>query len=86
MSLRRTLLVACCAALPVTVVLDILLIPRYGISGAAAASSAAYGVMAVIQFVAYIRMSGNSIRDSLVIKAEDFRLYLDLAREVTGRD
>lgn len=63
---------AAISALPVTLVLDLFLIPRMGISGAALASSATYLVIAVTSMILFGKESGASWRDSLVPKPADF--------------
>ena len=73
--------VSALVSLFLTVVLDVLLIPRYGPLGAAVASSAAYAVASAILAVVFLRMSGQSLRDILIIKRSDFD---DIAKMVTG--
>jgi O-antigen/teichoic acid export membrane protein len=58
-------------ALAATVALDIMLIPRLGIAGAALASSAAYGMGAAFVLASYIRLTGVSLIDTLVVKRSD---------------
>jgi len=53
-------------ALPVNVLLNVLLIPKWGISGAAFASSIAYTLSTVVVLIAFIRLSGSSMRNTLV--------------------
>jgi O-antigen/teichoic acid export membrane protein len=69
----------------VTVVGDVLLIPVFEVSGAAAASSAAYIVSLVLTAVAYRRLSGGSINDAVLPKRSDVPLYLDGIRSLRGR-
>ena len=53
-------------ALILTVILDLLLIPRYGISGAALASSVAYSVILFVAIGFYIAVSGSKVRTLLL--------------------
>ena len=57
----------------VTLVLDIVLIPRIGIIGAAFASSVAYGVAALAMLMWFMRFSGASIGEVLLPRYEDLR-------------
>jgi len=65
------------ASLAVNVPLNLYLIPEWGISGAAFASSVAYIVATLIVIIAFIKISKKSWFDVLLIKKEDFRDYRD---------
>lgn len=54
---------------------NIILIPRFGIEGAAWASSISYVVLFIITTVVYSKISGNKIKDIIFIKKSDFRFY-----------
>jgi O-antigen/teichoic acid export membrane protein len=69
------------ASLAVTLIGDFTLIPAFGVSGAAIASTLAYAAHFALSLVAYRRLSGGSIRDAVVVRGEDFRRYLAIARE-----
>lgn len=71
-------------SLAVNVPLNLLLIPRWGISGAAFASSVAYILATVIAFIYYIKISANTLTDILLIKRQDFQAYSNLM--VTFKD
>ena len=58
-----------------TVALDLLLIPRWGINGAAVASSISYALTTLLVLGLYIHVSGNNIRDVLIPKRSDWRVY-----------
>jgi O-antigen/teichoic acid export membrane protein len=73
------------AVLAVTIAGDLLLIPPFGVPGAAAASSFAYGCGLALTAIAYRRLSGGSITDCLLPKPADAPLYLDGARNLLGR-
>ena len=62
-------------AVIVTVILDLLLIPPYGISGAAIASSITYTGTAIASVWLLKVESGAGWLESLVVKREDFARY-----------
>jgi len=68
-------------SLVVTIVADLALIPPFGVSGAAVASTLAYGAHFGLTLLAYRRLSGGSILYALLIRGEDVRRYVDLARQ-----
>jgi O-antigen/teichoic acid export membrane protein len=72
-------------SLGVNIPLNLLLIPRMGIAGAALASTVSYSVSAVVTLVAFTRVSGNSWFDTLIIKPEDVRLYAGLCATLGHR-
>jgi stage V sporulation protein B len=65
-------------SLIVTVVLDFVLIPQYGIIGAALASSAAYTVQLVIAVLFFIHHSGLSWQQLFIFQKSDFDGYLSI--------
>lgn len=64
----------------VTLVLDLVLIPAYGIVGAAIASSVSYATAAAVMFFLFRRISGIGPTRVLVITLEDGRLIAGLLR------
>lgn len=60
-----------------TIVLDILLIPRLGIRGAALASSVAYVFVTFLAVLIFLYESGASLRETLVVNKDDLQLYLN---------
>ncbi|HVD46684.1 MAG TPA: polysaccharide biosynthesis C-terminal domain-containing protein [Candidatus Limnocylindria bacterium] len=58
-----------------TVVMDLALIPPYGINGAAAASSIVYTLTAVASVWIFKRESGAGLLETMVVRAEDFVRY-----------
>lgn len=84
--------VSASVALAFTLVLDILLIPLFGITGAAAASTLAYVVAAVVSFSLYRQTTGARLSDVLLIRPADARLLYraalalgcQLSRRATG--
>ena len=59
-------------------VLSLLLIPRFGILGAAVSSSVAYFSVAVMMLTLYCRLSGVSVWSTLVILPSDVRPLLQM--------
>jgi len=64
-----------------TVILDIALIPRLGIIGAAIASSVAYCITTVMMVAFYIGNTGVKLSDILILKKDDIKMYLSFWRE-----
>lgn len=58
--------------------LNIILIPMMGIAGAAIASTITYVVEAIITLIVFMRISNNSLRDTILIKRQDLRIYRNL--------
>jgi len=69
-------------ALVVTLVADVVLIPAFDVTGAAAASSLAYGVHFALSLWAYRSLSGGSIVDAVLVRGDDLRRYVDVARRL----
>lgn len=74
-----------CVALAVTLVADSVLIPRYGVNGAALGSSLAYGAHFIAALVAYQRLSGRPALDAVLFRRSDARLYSDAVRGLLKR-
>ena len=74
-----------CASLVVTVVALLLLVPRFGVNGAAAASSLAYGAHLCASLFVYGRISGGDPWRAVVPHPSDARLYAGGARDVLAR-
>ncbi len=58
-----------------TVILDLVLIPKYGINGAALASTLAYGISAIYLLWSYSNYSNQVLVDMLLIKKQDIINY-----------
>ena len=69
------------ASLAVTLVADFVLIPTFGVAGAAVASSLAYGVHFALSLIAYRRLSGGSIWEAVFVRGDDLRRYVEAARQ-----
>jgi O-antigen/teichoic acid export membrane protein len=61
------------AGLVANVAANLILIPRYGINGAAVASSLSYGLTAVLALVMFQRVSGRGLVETLVVRPADLR-------------
>ena len=65
-------------AVIVNIILNIILIPRIGIKGAAWASSISYSITLVIVTIVYSKISRNKITDIIFIKKSDFKYYKNI--------
>lgn len=61
---------------------NVVLIPAFGISGAAVSSSISYGVTAGLMLAAFLRLSGRGLAETLVLRPRDLRAGL---RSLRGR-
>jgi O-antigen/teichoic acid export membrane protein len=78
-------IVAAGVALVLNVGLNVALIPRYGIAGAALANGLSYGVAALTLLVAFVRDSGHSVRETLIVRPAEIGEMANAARRMTGR-
>ncbi|NQT04251.1 MAG: oligosaccharide flippase family protein [Planctomycetes bacterium] len=62
-------------SLAINICLNIWFIPKWGIAGAAFASTIAYSLATLIALIAYLEISGNSLLDTLIIKKQDIQTY-----------
>jgi O-antigen/teichoic acid export membrane protein len=72
-------------SLAVTIVADLSLIPRFGVNGAATASSMAYLAHFAAALFAYSRISGQPALAAIVPRREDADLYVDAVRKFLSR-
>lgn len=81
--------VVACLALAVTVGCTLCLVPRWGLNGAALASSASYGTTALGSLYFYRRLSGATLQETIIPNADDCKylraLLGDLPRQVGHR-
>ena len=77
--------VATAAGFAVNLVLCFAWIPRYGIEGAAWASTTAYSLQSVLALIFFRRLSGNGFAESLLLRREDLRLYRAAVLERLGK-
>ena len=64
----------------VTLTLDIILIPRFNIVGAAIASTISYTLTAFLLIVFFVRETGASLREVLLPTSEDVKILLSVVR------
>ncbi|MDD5082214.1 MAG: oligosaccharide flippase family protein [Dehalococcoidales bacterium] len=77
--------IASAVALAVHIPLNLVLVPRIGIVGAALAMSVAYTVTAVMLLIYFRRISGSSLVNSVLVRPGDFKLYGQLISAVWRR-
>lgn len=73
-------------ALIVNVIANILLIPKFGVIGAAMASSISYGLLTIIVIIVYSRMTQVKIRELLIPEWRDWVILLEVFRGLRTRD
>jgi peptidoglycan biosynthesis protein MviN/MurJ (putative lipid II flippase) len=73
------------ATVAATVLFDLALIPPFGVPGAAAASSIAYGLSLVLSLNVYRHMSGRGAWEAVLVQASDLRMYVDAVRTLRTR-
>ncbi len=78
-------ILAACLALTLNVTLNIFLIPRYGISGAALANGLSYGTAALVLLVAFVRDSGHSVLETLLVRPAEIGEMARAARRMAAR-
>jgi O-antigen/teichoic acid export membrane protein len=76
----RLNLVVSGVSLIVTIALDVALIPRLNIVGAAIASTTSYSLSALLLIVFFIRETGVPLREVLLPTSEDVKILLSVAR------
>jgi len=64
------------------IVLNVLWIPKFGIAGAAWATSASYTFAFVVIMIVYAKISGNNIRHVILPQKSDFYFYKGLVKKV----
>ena len=77
-------LVASFIGLVVTLVLDLLLIPRFGFRGAAVASSIAYTAAMLVNMRWVVRNSNITVRGMLVARPSDVTMLMTRVRQIAG--
>ena len=73
------------AGLVVNVAINLWLIPRYGIDGAAVASSVSYLLTALLTLIVFHRLSGRGWIETLVIRRSDLVALLGALRAGVAR-
>jgi O-antigen/teichoic acid export membrane protein len=74
--------------LAANVVANLILVPRFGILGAAVASSVSYGLTALVMLAVFIRLSGRGVAETLIVRRSDvvaaIAVFRALVRRLTG--
>jgi O-antigen/teichoic acid export membrane protein len=73
-------IVAACVALGVNFGLNWTLIPRFGIEGAAISTTVSYGIAALILLVMFVRESGHTVAQTVLMRPAELGGYLRQAR------
>ena len=68
-------IIAAAIALGVNCTLNVILIPRFGISGAAVSTAISYTLAALLLLFVFVRESGASLRGTVVIRVADLASY-----------
>jgi len=69
----------------VNIPLNLWLIPKWGISGAAFASTIAYIIATLVVIIAFVKISGKLWTDILLIKKQDFQDYKQFIFKIKKR-
>lgn len=71
--------------LAVNIAANLILVARFGILGAAAASSLSYTLTALVTLVFFIRISGRGVTETLIVRRSDIAAAAALLRALLGR-
>ncbi|AXV40952.1 flippase [Methanobacterium sp. BAmetb5] len=69
-------------SLVINIPLNIIFIPQMGIIGSALASSISYIIITLIVLTSFIKLSKNSLKETLILKKEDVEIYKKLLSKV----
>src|SRR6185436_12101475 len=78
-------IIAAGVALAVNASSNLFLIPRFGIVGAAFSTAISYSLAAGILLTVFVRESGNSVRDTVLVGADDLARYPQLVMATGAR-
>lgn len=78
-------ILAAVLALSLNVGLNWILIPRWGISGAALAHGVSYGAAALLLLIAFVRDSGHSVSETLLVRPAEIGQMARAARRYAAR-
>ena len=65
-------------ALILNIILNVYFIPKWGISGAALASTISYSIASGIVLFKFLKITNNNIFNTLIIKTNDFKYYKEI--------
>ncbi len=63
-------------SLAINIPLNLLLIPKLGITGSSIASTLSYTISAIFVLFSFVRLSKTNIKDVTILKKEDLKLYV----------
>jgi len=72
-------------SLVLNIILNVVWIPKFGISGASWAATTSYTLALFISLIIYCKISGNRIKDVIFIKKIDLKLYYNIFITFKGR-
>lgn len=72
-------------ALVVNLILNLFMIPRLGIAGAALSSTISYSLATTILIVAFVRVTKTSLADILLLRLTDLRVYMETIPKIKER-
>lgn len=78
-------IVASAGALVTNTALNLVLIPRFGIIGAAMSTAVSYSLAAITLLLFFVRESGGSVRDTIVVRGDDLATYVRVFGRATAR-
>jgi O-antigen/teichoic acid export membrane protein len=78
-------ILAACLALGSNVAFNVFLIPRFGIAGAALAHGLSSGAAALTLLIAFVRTSGHSVGETLVVRRAEIGAMARAARGLAAR-
>jgi O-antigen/teichoic acid export membrane protein len=73
------------AGLAANLVANVLLIPQFGMNGAALASTISYSLTAALMLLVYHRLSGQGLRQTLLVRRSDIKRAFTELRALAGR-
>jgi O-antigen/teichoic acid export membrane protein len=71
-------------SISLNIILNIILIPKYKVEGAAWATSVSYSITFLMKLWVYSRISGNSLKNILFIKKSDIIIYKNILCRIIG--
>lgn len=73
------------SGLGLNITANLILVPRFGINGAAASSSISYGLTALLTLLVFRRLSGRGVVETLVVQPSDIRAMRAMLGATIGR-
>ncbi len=73
-------------SLLINIPLNLLLIPKWGIKGAAFSSTIAYIVSTLIVLISFLRISNNSLLNILLLQRNDLKNYKHIIKKIFNKD